>query len=393
MKLKSNMFRLIPIVFIFYMVLWDLNSYAQCSTIDICIEEIQRLEGAKVNSEQKVLNHFIDKGDDAYDAWRVLYEADPNTNRMSISILEKIEEYLSTTDARVDDVIREIKESGLGFEGWFLQKLTPPKLTLPRPIDELLDNVDYSTTKKKHLEQDLKSSDELAKALGTDEDLLNAWSIFYDIKVSDALRNEVNSLRAMASYVKKIKKENFSFTLESFNRFVKDKLDKSAYVKAILYPIKLYKGIKIPDALLSRVPIVTAKISSSQFSGTGKFGAYEIRIQDGKVQHLVVDSNGKHNWKAFDKGIYDINFVITNDGKLRIGHGHYNLSGESRTVISAGKLIFENGQITEVSNFSGHYMPSIDNLNEVAEVFRQLEITSSDFKVFEKPDSKQTESD
>lgn len=392
MVLKTKIRDLLFLLVYLFVGFQDLNSQGdECPTINICIEEIRKIEEDLPYYEQVVHSHFSEKEGAAYDAWRVLYEAAPNVNRMNVSILEEIEDYFSASGRQVDDVIQEIKAFSLGYEGWSIQKLNPPKSTSRYSIDELLENVDYSANKKKYLELDLKASDALAKALGADEEMLEAWSLFYEIKVSDAMRNEVGSISAMASYVRKIKQDNLSFTLESFNQFVKDKLDKSAYVKSILYPIQSYGGIKISNELLSKVPLVIAKESSSQLSGTGKFGAYEVRLQDGQIQNFAIDSNGDSYWEAFNKLSEDINFVITNDGRLKLGHGHYNLSGQARTVFSAGKLVIKNGEITHIYNYSGHYQPSIDNLNKVAEVFEKLGVVSNDFIVVERAFSKFTE--
>ncbi|TPN85250.1 hypothetical protein [Aquimarina algicola] len=389
MRFKNSITILIFTLFISLVGVQNVNAQVEEKClIDVCVDEIRKYDS------NEMFDLFESKGEKVFDAWQVLYRADPDINRMKVSLLEEIEEYLSFTGKSVDDVVEEIKNVELGYEAWKLKNINNPQSTTILSVDELLASVNYSTSKKKSLERDLALSNELTEKLSNNPDMLEAWNLFYDINVSDKLRTDVSNLWAMTAYIKNIEKQNFSFSVESFNRFVKDKIDKDAYVESILFPTKKYGGIKIREELLSEVPLVTAKVSSPQYSGASKFGAYEIRIQNERIEYLTVDDNSKSVWKPLNgEQLDDVNFVFTNDGRLKIGHGHYNLSGESRTVISAGKLVIKNGKVTEVSNFSGHYQPSIDNLNKISEVFKELKVADENFRVFERPYSRKTESD
>lgn len=70
------------------------------------------------------------------------------------------------------------------------------------------------------------------------------------------------------------------------------------------------------------------------------------------------------------KGEYD--FVVTQDGKLRIGVGHYHLSGSAPTVQAAGVLKVWDGKISWITNQSGHYRPSQAETAKFEDIFKQL---------------------
>lgn len=257
-----------------------------------------------------------------------------------------------------------------------------------RSIDELLNYVDYPRQKKLDLKEELLSSIERARDFGNNPDLLEAWDRLYDISLSKEFQQKMENIYAMDAYIKKAAKSNNTINAESFNRFVKNKLDSDAYVKSILFSDNLYGGIKVSPEWLNDIKLVTAEVTSPQYSGSGKFGSFEIRLNEGKIERYMVDDSGNGSWENLNAStLDDVNFVITTDGKLRIGHGHYNLSGEATSVISPGKMQIVDGKVTEISNFSGHYLPGNQNLHDVEKVFKKLGVTSDDFKIFENPNA------
>lgn len=260
--------------------------------------------------------------------------------------------------------------------------------TIPlRSVDELLNHVDFPQAKKSDFKDELSSSPEKAKAFGNNPDLVDAWGVLYDIEVSEEFKKQLNNVYAMDAYIKKVAKNYNNVEAESFNKFVKHQIDKDAYMKSIL-STELYGGIDISHVSLNHVEPIGIKLKTPQYSGAGKFGAYEARIKNGIIERYVVGDNGVGKWQPLNGNtVDDVNFVITTDGKLRIGHGHYNISAEAQSVYSAGKLQIVNGKVTEVSNYSGHYLPPNDNLYQVEKVFRELKIISDDFKIFENPNA------
>lgn len=77
-------------------------------------------------------------------------------------------------------------------------------------------------------------------------------------------------------------------------------------------------------------------------------------------------------------------FVITDgfelegnyiDFQFRIGKKHYYLSGEASEVRGAGSIIInENGKVTAINPFSGHYKPSDEHNEKVIQLFKDLNL-------------------
>ncbi|WP_353780274.1 polymorphic toxin-type HINT domain-containing protein, partial [Winogradskyella sp. 3972H.M.0a.05] len=75
-------------------------------------------------------------------------------------------------------------------------------------------------------------------------------------------------------------------------------------------------------------------------------------------------------------------FVITNEGALQLGNGHYHLSGNADSVKGAGEVAIVNGKITDVSTNSGHYKPLKGDATSAAEAFKDSKIASDDILPF-----------
>ena len=59
-------------------------------------------------------------------------------------------------------------------------------------------------------------------------------------------------------------------------------------------------------------------------------------------------------------------FVITTNGELRIGLGHFHLSGNASNVLAAGRIkVNIEGKIWWMDGTSGHYLPGLENPNEL----------------------------
>jgi len=116
---------------------------------------------------------------------------------------------------------------------------------------------------------------------------------------------------------------------------------------------------------------ITLKISTPQVGKT--FKTYGTKIEDGKVS--MVTTNGPAN----TNGRFD--FVITNDGKLLIGTGHFNLSGGASSVKAAGQLKIVNGKVKEIDNSSGHYQPNIDQGKQAVKLLQNMGVNTTGARV------------
>ena len=72
-------------------------------------------------------------------------------------------------------------------------------------------------------------------------------------------------------------------------------------------------------------------------------------------------------------------YVILLNGELRIGDSHYYLSERAKQVLSAGCIDIENGKITYLDNWSGHYSPNKKDLIDAANFFTTNRLVSDSF--------------
>lgn len=79
--------------------------------------------------------------------------------------------------------------------------------------------------------------------------------------------------------------------------------------------------------------------------------------QPNGVSHNFEINGGMLNISGRSKTNGKFDFVITNLGELKIGSGHYYLSGGASSVKAAGRLKIWNGKVTYLNANSGHYRP------------------------------------
>lgn len=73
------------------------------------------------------------------------------------------------------------------------------------------------------------------------------------------------------------------------------------------------------------------------------------------------------------------NYVITLEGDLRLGIGHFHLSGNAGNVLGAGRLKVNNeGKIFWIDGSSGHYRPTNSQLDNSVQMLRDNNLTTSD---------------
>lgn len=102
--------------------------------------------------------------------------------------------------------------------------------------------------------------------------------------------------------------------------------------------------------------------ASSTTAQNYRIGQYEYNLVDGKLKF----TNGMST-----KGTFDV--VVTNDGKLLIGDGHYKMSNSASSVRAAGSItVGENGVIKSYNNYSGHYKSGQAGLESLGNELNKL---------------------
>ena len=94
----------------------------------------------------------------------------------------------------------------------------------------------------------------------------------------------------------------------------------------------------------------------------------------GKEYDYTIDENGKIFVK---NGVQDVDFIVDLSGKLHIGKKHSFMANKA-DVQAAGRMKIAGGKIRMITNLSGHYRPSADEVSHYAEVFSKMGIDISD---------------
>jgi RHS repeat-associated protein len=131
---------------------------------------------------------------------------------------------------------------------------------------------------------------------------------------------------------------------------------------------------------LEKQNLIKVKYRGKQPTGD-RYGKIESKIEDGKI---MINNNG--NWEVAnpttEKGKpKHIDFVITRDGKLVIGDGHYNLSDEAEYVLGAGRIKIVDGKIINITNNTGHYRPNVGELHNQAGLLDNMGVTAPNRKI------------
>jgi len=119
-------------------------------------------------------------------------------------------------------------------------------------------------------------------------------------------------------------------------------------------------------SLVKDIPSISRKLTTKQ---DGKI--FDFTSEGGKIK--FADKNNS-------SGLYD--FVLTEAGELKIGRGHYTLSGEASKVKGAGQInINSEGKIDYIDNYSGHYKPDKQELVNQATALRDSGLTADELDV------------
>lgn len=116
---------------------------------------------------------------------------------------------------------------------------------------------------------------------------------------------------------------------------------------------------------------ITAKDKTPQVGA--EFESLSVKVEGGKISL---------GGRSKTHGTFD--FVIDNNGKLKVGEGHYHLSNGAESVQAAGQIKIHNGQIKTITNSSGHYKPSISEGSNFGSALKNkgLDVSGAKLKLY-----------
>jgi len=117
---------------------------------------------------------------------------------------------------------------------------------------------------------------------------------------------------------------------------------------------------------LPKTPIRGISAKSTQSQVGGEFGSQAYTLNKGEIN--LTNRN-------VTNGTFD--FVVTNDGKLVIGQGHYNLSGQASEVRAAGQMRIVKGKVMDINNSSGHYKPTVEEASKAGDILKEIGVDVS----------------
>lgn len=123
---------------------------------------------------------------------------------------------------------------------------------------------------------------------------------------------------------------------------------------------------------VSNMPDISAKMDIPNI-GTKVYR--DIEVDNDKIS---INSDDIKPHKKYD-------FVILGDGTMLIGYGHYKLSNRANTIKAAGELMLDDyGKIVYLNNESGHYEPTVENLKDIENKFREKNLLNKEYGVIHK---------
>ena len=122
------------------------------------------------------------------------------------------------------------------------------------------------------------------------------------------------------------------------------------------------------SAAVESTSLISAKSSAPQVGES--FESLGTTIGNGKISV---------GGRSVTNGRFD--FVVTSSGELKVGSGHYNLSGEAQNVQAAGQIKLFKGELMEINNASGHYQPSVFEAQKFPSIFENLGVNVSKAKL------------
>jgi len=111
----------------------------------------------------------------------------------------------------------------------------------------------------------------------------------------------------------------------------------------------------------------------------GSFGSRSFSLDNGKINLTS---------RSVTNGTFD--FVVTTNGTLVIGNGHYNLSGGASVVKAAGQISLYRGKVTNINNSSGHYQPSVEQGKKFGQTLKEagVDVNGANLNLYNKEGEK-----
>lgn len=102
---------------------------------------------------------------------------------------------------------------------------------------------------------------------------------------------------------------------------------------------------------------------------------YETKIENDKI---IVLSD-----KFVPNKLYD--YIIDVNGDLYVGKGHYKIAKKADKIKGAGEIkVNKEGKVTYLNNVSGHYEPTKQDLDNIANKFKEMNLFTHDTKIEKK---------
>lgn len=101
-----------------------------------CYIDIFQKELTDLQSEETI-KYFEANYENGYDAWEVLYRADPLEDRMNLSYIDELSTYLTSTGRTVDELVNEVTMAG-SYNTW-VASVIPKKILSTKDTSKKLD--------------------------------------------------------------------------------------------------------------------------------------------------------------------------------------------------------------------------------------------------------------
>jgi hypothetical protein len=76
-----------------------------------------------------------------------------------------------------------------------------------------------------------------------------------------------------------------------------------------------------------------------------------------------------------------VDFIVDEEGFLRLGRGHYKMNQKKDCLYMAGRLLIRNNKIVYIDNDSGHYEPPEQAFRAFLDYFRSLPYLDSQAEI------------
>ena len=143
--------------------------------------------------------------------------------------------------------------------------------------------------------------------------------------------------------------------------------------------------ITLPNNIAEEVTRIAGK--SIEITFENKYHRIKIKnfnlSKDGWLMGRYI--NGKLEVVGKTKISQKWDFIVTTKGEILVGKKHSWLS-KGEDVLAAGEVKYRNGKLVEISNASGHYLPTIEESSNFLKIFKEVgvDIESATLTILQK---------